>query len=274
MDLKKALRHALDDDELSCLVRSYDLIGDIAVTIVPPELDHREQLIGETILALNKRIRVVARRVGNYHGEYRTLPLSVIAGEDRLLTTHREFGVLLTVDLRHTYFSPRSGNERKRIADLIAGPEQILVMFSGIAPYPLMFAKHSPATAIIGIEKNRRAHDLALINRQRNKAVDAITLLHGDVRTVVPSLATTFDRIVMPLPGPAGEFVDLALSMLRSGGSLHLYDFKPRDRFADTTALLRTVADRCGRSVVAEKIVVCGHNSPTSYRICADAVIN
>ncbi len=274
MNLKQALQNILPADELPHLVRSYDVIGDIAVVIIPPPLRHREQLIGATILSMNRRIKVVARRAGHHEGEYRTLPLTVVAGEQRLTTLHREFGVSLELDLNVVYFSPRSGNERKRIADQVVRPERILVMFSGAAPYPLQLARHSPAATIIGVEKNCAAHHYGLANVARNKAQAVVFLARGDVVDIVPGLDLSFDRIIMPLPGAARQFLELALEHLRPAGRLHLYEFQPRDRFVDTRDVIQDMAHLKGRYVLGSTVTVCGHNSPASYRICVDATIS
>ncbi|SHI03742.1 methyltransferase [Desulfofustis glycolicus DSM 9705] len=274
MNLKQALQDILPADELSLLVRSYDMIGDIAVIIIPPPLLHHERLIGDTILSMNKRIRVVARRAGHHGGEYRTLPLTVIAGEQRLTTMHREFGVSLELDLSEIYFSPRSGNERKRIVDQVIRPEQVLVMFSGAAPYPLQLARHSPAATVVGVEKNIAAHRYGLINVRKNKAQAVVSLICGDVIHVIPELDHSFDRVIMPLPGTARQFLDLAIEYLRPSGRLHLYEFQPRGQFAESEAFIRKAARLKGRSILDSVVTVCGHNSPSSYRICVDATIS
>ena len=114
MNLKNLLDGVLSENELALLIKSFDVVGDIAITIIPPELSSREAVIGQAILASNKRIKVVAMRDGNYQGQYRTIALRIIAGENRLKTEHREFGVRLLLNLERVYFSVRSGTERKR----------------------------------------------------------------------------------------------------------------------------------------------------------------
>lgn len=274
MNLKDALQGILPADELSLLVRSYDMIGDIAVVIIPPPLLHHEKLIGDTILSMNKRIRVVARRAGHHGGEYRTRPLTVISGEQRLTTIHREFGVSLELDLSVIYFSPRSGNERKRIVDQVSRREEIMVMFSGAAPYPLQLARHSPAATVVGVEKNSAAHRYGLINVRKNKAQDVVSLICGDVIHVVPELDRSFDRVIMPLPGTARQYLDMALEHLRPSGRLHLYEFQPRGQFAESETVVSNAARAMGRCVLDSAVIVCGHNSPSSYRICVDATIS
>ena len=90
MKLKGALQDLFSEHELNLLVRGFDVVGDMAITIIPPELEHREAAIGEAILSANKNIRVVAKRDGVYSGEYRTIPLTIIAGENRKETLHKE----------------------------------------------------------------------------------------------------------------------------------------------------------------------------------------
>jgi hypothetical protein len=45
MKLKDLLRDTLSSTELDKLVQGYDLVGDMAITIIPPELAHREGLL-------------------------------------------------------------------------------------------------------------------------------------------------------------------------------------------------------------------------------------
>jgi tRNA (guanine37-N1)-methyltransferase len=177
------------------------------------------------------------------------------------------------LDLKSVYFSVRSGNERKRIADLVQPGEKILVMFSGVAPFPLMIEKYSKASSITGIEINKRAHDYGLINVRLNKAQN-ISLLHGDARQVVGSPHARFDRIVMPLPAHAELFLRQTIQALAPSGALHYYDFKAKASFQESIEVITAEAAELGRSVRCSEVVVCGHTSPNSYRICVDAIID
>ncbi len=120
MKMKKRLEGSLSEREQKSLVGAYDVVGDIAIVIIPPELEVREHLIADVILNSNKKIRVVAKRVGNYGGEFRTIRLQILAGENRKETEVKEFGVRMLVNPEKVYYSVRSGNERKRIASLVA----------------------------------------------------------------------------------------------------------------------------------------------------------
>jgi len=273
MKLKDLLEEELSDEELDHLVQSYDLVGDIAITQIPAELSHRQKLIGEAILATNKRIKGVARRDGFYQGDYRTIPLAIIAGEDRKETEHVEFGVRLKLNPELVYFSVRSGTERKRIADLVEPGEDILVMFSGIAPYPLIINKFSQARSIVGIESNPVAHNYGTRNLRLNRVKDSVELFCGDVTDVVPEIDRQFQRIIMPLPTASKDYLAVALEFLSPGGTIHFYDFQPVGSF---NASLDTVNQLCrdsGRQVLSSSPVVCGHTSPGISRVCLDTMI-
>lgn len=273
MGLKDLLKNQLGETELGYLVRGYDLVGDIAITIIPPELSHREKIIAEAIIETNKKIKVVAKRDGNYRGEFRTIPLTIIGGEKRKQTMHVEFGVRLLLNPELVYFSVRSGSERRRVASLVDPAEDVLVMFSGIAPYPLIIHKFSEAGRIVGIESNPKAHEYGIRNLALNKAKDSISLYCGDVKNVVPQLQSHYHRIIMPLPASSKDYIPLALKYLKPHGVIHFYEFHPAGSFDES---LQTISELCrleGREIVQHHGVVCGHTSPGTNRICLDVVI-
>jgi len=273
MKLKDALQNELTEQELDLLVRGYDVVGDIAITIIPPELEAKESIIGDTILKLHKNVKVVAKRNGNYSGELRTLSLKIIAGENRKETEYKEHGVQFCLNLEKVYFSVRSSNERKRLASLVSPDEDILVMFSGIGAFPLVIAKNSLAGKIVGIEKNPHAHNYAQKNLTKNKKIKNVCFLKGDVVDVLPTLSMKFDRIAMPLPKTAENFLDKALSVLKQKGWLHFYDFQPERNFDDSVEKVKIACAENNRTLIQAQTFVCGHCSPRTYRICVDAQI-
>ncbi len=273
MKLKDLLKDELSDRELDHLIQSYDLVGDIAITQIPAELTHREKLIGEAIIATNKRIRVVAKRDGFYQGDFRTIPLTIIAGEDRKETEHVEFGVRLQLNPELVYFSVRSSTERKRIAELVEPGEDILVMFSGIAPYPLIINKFSQARSIVGIESNPLAHNYGTRNLTLNKVKNSIELFWGDVTDVVPEIDRKFQRIIMPLPTASRDYLPVALECLSPGGTIHFYDFQPVGSYSASLDTINHLCRDSGRQVLSSSPVVCGHTSPGINRVCLDTLI-
>jgi tRNA (guanine37-N1)-methyltransferase len=271
--LKEALRGHLTGEELQLLVQSYDVVGDIAIIIIPDALLAKKGLIAGAILALHKNIRVVARRAGIYDGEFRTLPLEIIGGEERKETVHREHGVRFLLNPETVYFSVRNSSERQRLASLVRDRERVLVLFSGIGPYPLIIGRANPACRVIGVEKNPVAHAYALKNLGYNKKIGNVEFFEGDARFVVPALGMTFDRIVMPLPKSAETFLGLALQFLQRPGWLHFYDLQEKGNIDGSIEKIRSACRQAAGSVVSAEVTICGHCSPRLYRICVDARI-
>jgi len=224
--LKELLQKKLTKKELSLLVTSFDLVGDIAVIEIPHELEQKENIIAQTLLVLHKPIKVVVKKAGIHKGIYRRQRMFILAGERRKETEHRENNVRIKLHVEKSYFSSRLSTERKRIAGQVKEGESILVMFSGVAPYPLVLAKNTQAKEVVGVEINPAAHEYGLENVKLNKLEDKVKLYKGDVRLVVPRLQKQFDRIIMPLPTRAEGFLDIALGAIKKKGIIHFYDFE------------------------------------------------
>jgi len=184
--LRQALEGKLTSKELQHLKGSFDVVGDIIILEVPKELHHKQAIIGNTLLRMHRNAKVVCRRAGMHTGKFRTQKLKVIAGEKRTVTTHRENGVALSLDVQEVYFSARSGTERLRIAKQVKKGESVLVMFSGCAPFLCVIAKNTQAKEIFGIELNPSGHYYGQQNIRENKIHNATTIL-GDVRKIVPN---------------------------------------------------------------------------------------
>ncbi|MEM3370690.1 MAG: class I SAM-dependent methyltransferase family protein [Candidatus Woesearchaeota archaeon] len=274
MKLKELLRGKLDEKELALVPSSFDIVGDIAIfSDMPEELKNKEKIIGSTMLENFKNIRVVAKKVREYSGEYRTPKLKIIAGEKRKETTYKENGCTFKLDVEKVYFSPRLAEERKRIAGLVTEGEKVLVMFSGCAPYPLIISKNSKAESIYGIEKNPTAHRYALKNVEINKAKNVFLIL-GDARDEAFRLAgegLKFDRIIMPLPKDSGSFLDACFAVAKPGTIVHFYSFMKEEEIPKpAVSLIREEANKLGVSVKILGWNKCGHYAPGRFRVCID----
>ena len=186
--LDSVLSEYLDKKELSIFPSSFDFIGDILIIELPKTLIKKEKQIGKCLLKFFKQVKVVARKSGIHKGEFRTRKLKIIAGENRKETLYKENGVLIKLNVETCYFSERLSHERLRIANQIKPGEEVLVMFSGVAPYPLVISKNSKARWIYAIEMNPTAHKFARENVHLNKA-NNIIVLEGDVRKVIKETA-------------------------------------------------------------------------------------
>jgi len=270
MQLKKLLKGKLTKKEQEVVRRSYDMIGDIAIIEIPRELEKKEKLIAKTLLDAHKQIKVVAKKVGGHKGVFRAQKLKILAGQRRKTTEYKESGLRMRLNVEKCYFSPRLGTERLRIAKQVKPNEVVLVLFSGIAPYPLVIAKQTKAKEVHGVEINPVAHKYAQENVKLNKLGSKIMLVQGDVKLIVPGLTHKYDRILMPAPYIAEQYLDLALSVAGKKSILHFYDFQPEGKFAQAREKVRKACKKAKKKCRILRTVKCGQSGVREYRICVD----
>ncbi len=248
---------------------SYDIVGDILIIEIPDKLKNQKQ-IANKLLKLHKNVKTVVKKSGIHKGKYRLQKYTYLAGQRKKETEYKENKVRLKLNIEKLYFSPRLATERLRIAKQVKKGETVLVTFSGVAPYPLVIAKNAQPKKVYGIEINPAAHKYALENLKLNK-VDNIKLFKGDVRKVLPKINKKFDRIAMPLPKGAEDYLDLALKSIKRNGIIHFYDFQEEKDIPQKS--IEKIAQACKKQKKKFKIlkvVKCGQYSPRKYRICVD----
>jgi len=264
--LKEILaREGFSKKQLEALVSSFDSIGDIAVIQIPEELLARKKTIAEAVGESNPRFKVVARQTGALEGEYRTMPLEILAGEKRTETVYRESGCSFRLDVAKVFFSPRLSHERERIAAQVRGGENVLALFAGVGPYPIMIAKKQPKAKVAAIELNPVAVKYMQENIAANKV--RVELVEGDVNRVIPEkFGKWADRITMPLPHTGEDFLPAALAGARKGCIIHFYGFgETRDK--------RTRAPRDPAKPVVEKVLAACKKEGRKCRIVSTRVV-
>ena len=272
--LKYYLKDKLSEKELVFVPTSFDVVGDILIfSEFPKELSRKEKLIGETILETYHHIKTILKKTKKYSGKFRTPKLSVIAGEKRKETTHKENNVFIKLDVEKVYFSARMSTERKRISELIKPNESILVMFSGAGAYPLVIAKNAKCKEVYGIEINPAAHKYSLENVKKNKLENKIKLFLGDVRKIMPKINKKFNRILMPLPKGGENFLDLALKYTKKNGIIHFYDFLHEDEFEKAHEKIKKACIKLNKKFRIINTVKCGQYSPGFFRVCVDFIV-
>lgn len=271
--LKEKLKGKIGQKQLAHLITSYDIIGDLIVIEIKKELVSKEKIIAKSLLELHKNIKVVCKRVGIHSGEFRTQKVKIITGERRKKALYKELGTRLYVHVENVYFSPRLSTERKRIMEQIKPGEKVLVMFSGCAPYPCVFGRNTKAAEIVGIEINPYGHKLGLENVKLNKLKN-VRLYLGDVRKVIPKLKEKFDRICMPLPKSAEDFLDTALLVAHKGTIIHFYDFLHEDRFSEAKDKVYRACKNAEKKCEIISLNKCGSHAPHIFRICVDFKVN
>lgn len=226
-DLKFVLAERLQPKELDLVFKSYDVVGDIAVIRVPETLKPRSQTVAEAVMQANKNVKTVLLQTSAVSGDFRLRQLEWVAGERKTTTVHREFGCLFEVDLERCYFSPRLSFERKRVASLVQPGETVVNMFAGVGCFSIIMAKHSRVERVFSIDVNPFAFEFMLKNVRLNRVKSIVVPVLGDAQKVVEErLSHVADRVLMPLPEKAYEYLDYALMALKPlEGWIHYYDF-------------------------------------------------
>lgn len=227
-DIKAFLADRLKPDELKLLYKSYDIVGEIAIIRFPKVLQKRRQIIAEAIMQIQKHIKTVLYQAGPVSRDLRLRKLKWIAGERKTETTHREHGCVFKVDLERCYFSPRLSYERMRISKHVQPNEVIVNMFSGVGCYSILMAKHSEAKKIYSIDINSVAIEYMQENIRLNKVEGRVVPILGDAKIVIEKkLRNASNRVLMPLPEKAYEYLDCAVSTLKPvAGWIHYYAFE------------------------------------------------
>lgn len=265
--LREALRGRLAGKDLRLFPSAFDVVGDVAVLDLPEALLKRRRLIANALLRTFSSIRVVALKVSPVSSDYRVRGVRVIGGENRTLTVHKEYGCLYRVDVSSMYFSPRLGGERMRVASKVEDGERVLVMFAGIGPYAVLIARKRRPREVVAVELNPKAVGFMRENVRLNKVGGVVSVFEGDVRVVVPNLGR-FDRIVMPLPKDAGDFLDVALPASNKNGVVHFYDFAATSD--ESGEKVKDICRRLGYRIRVLESVYCGSYSPILSRTCVD----
>jgi tRNA (guanine37-N1)-methyltransferase len=272
--LKDNLSKSLTKDELEFVKTAHDIIGTIAILEIPKDLESRQRLIAETLLRVNTNVKTVLKKANIHEGVFRTQKMIFLAGENTKETLYKENNVRLKLDVEKVYFSVRLSNERKRIMEMVRPGEEILVMFSGCAPYPVVLSKNTEAKHITGIEINPDGHRYGLENIKLNK-IKNVELICGDVHKVIPQLKQknvklSYNRIIMPLPKTADEFLGDALSIARKGTIIHFYDFLESDKFDEAVKKIDIACKKRKMKYKVHDIIRCGQHAPYVFRICVD----
>jgi tRNA (guanine37-N1)-methyltransferase len=235
------------------IYNSFDIVGDIAITKLPDSSPATAQAVAQAILNRHKNLKTVLAQSSAVQGEYRLRKLDCIGGENKTRTQHKESGCFFAVDLESCYFSPRLLGERLRIANLVQPNETVVNMFSGVGCFSILIAKRQPTAKVYSIDVNPIAVQFMEENVRLNRVYGKVIPILGDAKTIMAgALQGCADRILMPLPEKALEYLPCAVSALKAGkGWIHFHSFEhAKEEDPKETA----------RQKIAEKLAAFGIN--------------
>ncbi|MGI0048997.1 MAG: class I SAM-dependent methyltransferase [Nitrososphaera sp.] len=275
--LKQVLGSILTPEETAQVYSAFDQIGDIVIIKIPDDLMPKKKLIADAILANVKTSKAVFAQVSAVRGDFRVRDLEFLAGENRTITEYKEHACRFKVDVARTYFSPRLSTERQRIAEMVNDNETIVNMFAGVGTYSVVIAKANKTCRVYSIDSNAAASELDKINAKLNKVQDRIVSICGDAAEVIKDqLAGQADRVLMPLPERAKEFVNSAVLALKEKGTVHYFAHVKADSKKAGQELglqdARGAFARYNHQVLAVRVV--REVGPRIYQIVADVSVS
>ncbi|MDQ3872463.1 MAG: class I SAM-dependent methyltransferase family protein [Thermoproteota archaeon] len=256
---------------------AFDQIGDIVIIKIPDDLTPKKKLIADIVLANVKTAKAVFAQISPVKGDYRIRELEFVAGENRTITEYREHGCRFRVDVARTYFSPRLSTERLRIASMVREHETIVNMFAGVGTYSIIMAKMNKSCRVYSIDSNNVAADLCQVNARLNKVEDRVISICGDAANVIKEkLAGQADRVLMPLPERAKDFIDPAVLALNKKGVVHYFvHIKADSKKASLELGLQDVHNAFTKyDHNVQKIRVVREVGPRIYQIVADVSVS
>ena len=270
--IKIILEKKIPKNKIDFVNRSFEVIGDIAICEILPELKNYEKIIASSILKSNSSIKVVLKKSGIRAGKFRCQKLVFLAGEKRKETTYIENKIKLKLNVESVYFSSKLSGERFFLSSKVLDNTKILVMFSGCAPYTFNIAKQNPnIKKIDSVEMNLQAHNYAEKNLELNKNIlkkskkfrkileklrsekkfvcekkiieklnkEVFCFFNLDVKKfVLKYTKNKYDEIFMPLPKSSIKFLDDAFLVSKKNCVIHFYDFTNDENFPNKTKKL------------------------------------
>ena len=268
-NFSELLEDELSKEEIENLRTSFDTIGDIVILEIPDNLQDKKQIIGDAALKFTKR-KAIYMKKSAIKGTIRIRDLEFLSGVDDSVTIHKEHGARLKLDVKEVYFSPRLATERKRVMENVEDGEQILDMFCGIGPFPIVIARNKNVD-IIAVDINEEAIKYLNENIKLNKLKGNIKTQCGDIREVSKTFNMKFDRIIMNLPGLAYTFLDIAVELIEDGGIINYYEFS--DSYEQGIKRLKDACNNVGKKVEIINTRKVKSTSPGEWHVAIDGKI-
>ncbi len=263
MRLKDLLRGTVPDDALGRFSGHFDVIGDIAIVTLPPELEEYKTTIAETILAGRKNVYTVLNKVNKVQSDARTASYEVLIG-DTTITRYREFGFQYRFDVTKVFFNIHIAYERMRVTDQVEPGEDVLVPFCGVGPFAIPAAARG--ARVVAIEQNPEAYAWLRENIALNRVRHRIMAINGDARDTGLLPDMHFDRIIIPTPYGMDSILDLLSPFAGSDGMIHFYTFGPKN------GVPALIEDYAKKGFDLTYYNSCGHVAPGISRWVFDLV--
>jgi tRNA (guanine37-N1)-methyltransferase len=227
MGLRDHLAGTLPEDLLPYVSDHFEVIGNIAVLTIAPELEHYQSLIADAIVSQRKNIMTVLKKTDKIAGDSRTARYEILRGETTV-TVHRESGFSYRIDVGSSFFSARMAYERNRVTGQVEPGETVYVPFAGVGPYAIPAAARG--AEVFAVEKNPDAFRWLKENVTLNHVRKNCHIRQGDALDTAQLPRPAFDRLIIPAPYGMDHVLEPLLPLLSYGGMAHFYTFKKKEQ--------------------------------------------
>ncbi|MBU0894760.1 MAG: hypothetical protein KKF48_00665 [Nanoarchaeota archaeon] len=249
--------------------RAFNILGNIAIVNFPKDWKKTQKInFAKKLLKDNNVLKTVLEKSSKVKGRLRKLETRWLVGEKTKEVLYKENGCVFRFNIDTTYFSPRLSNERKEIAKKIRKAESVLVMFAGVAPYPIVIAKNSKVGKVVSNEINRKANKYAKLNTELNKVKNKIEFWDGNIKRI--KKREKFDVIVMPRPQLKDSFLKEAFRFSKTGTRIFYYDFCEVGKEKEVVEKIKNEAKKARKKIRVLKIKRAGEIAPYKIRLRVD----
>ncbi len=263
-----------------------DVVGDIALIKSPSIAGRGDPLsiedyerLAHALLERIPYIRSVWLLRSPVSGEKLLREALHLAGEARSVTIYREHGCEFEVDILKVFVTPRLNYEHRRVAELVSDGEIIVNMFAGAGLFSVIIACRRRAT-VYSIDISPDAYEAMKrsVELNKNRLKGRVIPILGDAAGVVESrLRGVADRVLMPYPRLALEYLPYALEALRGSGVIHVYLHVPARRRSEARRAASTAVsgklEGLGRSFRIQGSRVVRPVGPAFYQVVVDVEV-
>jgi len=263
--------------------RSYNFFGNLAIVNFDDKISVKnKKLFALNLMKKNPAIKTVLEKSGHFKGRLRKMKTNYISGLKTKEVIYNENGCTFRFDVDETYFSPRLSNERKEVSSYIKRGENVLVMFAGVSPFPIIIAKNTKAKRIYSNELNKKANKYAELNIKLNHVENKVELVPGDIKKVAEKIfkgklnvkgnlvPLQFDVIVMPRPQLKDSFLKQAFMLSKKGTRIYYYDFCKIDEISKIVDKIKNEAVKYRKKIKIIKTKNAGDLAPYKIRCRVD----
>ncbi|MCD5425067.1 MAG: class I SAM-dependent methyltransferase family protein [Methanosarcinaceae archaeon] len=274
--LENLLKQKLTKNELKFVPTGWQIIGNIIIINIPPQIQSKAKLIAKTIFDMHPFCKSVLQDFG-IKGNFRKPDRKILIGSETE-TIHKEHGCHFKLDVTKIMYSKGNLNERKRMSAINANKDEVVVdMFAGIGYFSIPMAVHSMPKKIMSIELNPISYKYLVQNIELNHIENIITPINDNCMNFMPHHFA--DRVIMGYMDESHKYLENGMLLIKKSGGIihyHLIDGGSDAGFLskDTFLKIKEIASKLNREFKIKSIIRVKKYSPKLWHVVLDIFIN